>query len=506
MIVFDRNSTGRDCLMPALGFHLSGRLQPVGSVKTNCPDFADLKQKAEEACENRAFRFRLSWKCFFELPFPCYNPNMTENKQKRRWEQMAVITALSAVVICLVIMAASAALGSVFNIKDPSADIHSAQAQNQEEDSPDKPKETTDSKLPAEGDYTLHFTGVGDNLLHDVIFTYFEEDNGNRDYGPIYAATAPYFQNADLAYINFETVCAGDDYGLSGYPNFNGPLEMIDTLAGMSIDWMSTSSNHSMDTGAEGLMNEMNYLEEKYPEIDYTGTHLSAEAKSEPVVREVNGIKVGLAGLTYGMNGYTNPEGMDYLVDVFLDYNMENIDYAAIDAAVDPLMDVSDIQMVAMHWGIEYQTVPNEIQKEVARYLNEKGVEVIIGTHPHVIQPVELIQSEDQTTLCYYSLGNFLSAQDQAQTMVGGMADFTLRYDPKEKKTEFTEIRFIPTITWISPDLRTYHTYTIKEYTDEMAAGQFVSVVNGQDCSLEYVRSFVRDVMQEPEGIDIVYE
>ena len=111
------------------------------------------------------------------------------------------------------------------------------------------------------------FTGVGDNLLHDTLFIYHEQDTGNRDYSGMYSEVTPYFQKSDISYINFETPCAGDAFGLSGYPSFNVPLEMIDTLAGMGLNWFSTSSNHSMDAGADGLLAEMAYINEKYPRI-----------------------------------------------------------------------------------------------------------------------------------------------------------------------------------------------------------------------------------------------
>lgn len=405
---------------------------------------------------------------------------------------------------CLILAAVIAIFTMIF-----SALFHTAGevlADADEQTTVDEQLVSSEETPEVSGDLSLHFVGVGDNLLHDVIFTYFEEDYNSRDFSPIYENTTQYTQNADLAYINFETVCAGDDYGLSGYPNFNGPVEMIDTLAGQGFDWFSTSSNHSMDVGIDGLFTEMEYLEEHWPDIAYTGTHLSQEAADTPVVIDVNGIKVGLAGFTYGMNGYTLPDGYDYAVDLFLDYDMTEIDYEAIDAKIDALQDVSDVQIVAMHWGVEYAEDYNEIQSTVAQYLNSKGVEVIIGTHPHVIQPVEFIVSEDQTTLCYYSLGNFVSAQDTAERMIGGMADFVLNYNTETGEVSFSDVKFVPTITYISPDLRTYRTYTIHEYNDDIASGQYVTYMYGYDCSVNYVQQYVAGVMGEPEGIEIVYE
>lgn len=354
------------------------------------------------------------------------------------------------------------------------------------------------------GTSSFSFVGVGDNLLHDPIFLYYMEDTGSRDFLPLYENTLKYTRNADLSYINFETVCAGDAYGLSGYPNFNGPVEMMDTLAEAGFDWFSVSSNHSLDAGMDGLITEMDYIEENHPDISWTGAARTEEESTKPVVREVNGIRVGLAGFTYGLNGYQKPEGADWLIDV---YRAEDgsVDYDLMKTRLDALKKVSDVQIVAMHWGDEYVTEVTPEQKEIAQWMNRQGVEAIIGSHPHVIEPVEFIRSPDQTTLVYYSLGNFISAQDSNYTMVGGMADFTMHYDFDTKQASFSDVKFIPTVTWISPDLRTYRTNTISEYTNDMAAGQFVTAM-GEDVTKEWVAAYVRNIVGSPEGIEIVYE
>ena len=384
--------------------------------------------------------------------------------------------------------------------------------------SPSKPQtnspvasSTVDSQLDQPTSYpqimnssSFTFTGVGDNLLHDTIFVYHEQDHGNRDFTPLYEMTAPYFQNTDLAYCNFETVCAGDQFGLSGYPSFNGPTEMMDSLVSSGFDWFSISSNHSLDAGAEGLKYEKAYIQQHFPDMSATGAYSSYEDAQQPVVREINGIRVGLCGFTYGLNGYTVPQGMEWLIDVYRNVD-DTINYKLIDKKLDAINALSDVQIVAMHWGDEYHNEPNEEQRTLAQYLHSKGVEVIIGTHPHVIQPVEFIESSDQTTLVYYSLGNFISAQDSNVTMVGGMANFRLNYDFNTQKASFSEIQIIPTITWISPDLRQYRTTTIHEYNDDLAANHFVSA-QGMDISKAWVQQYVSSIIQGDERIQVVLE
>ncbi len=362
----------------------------------------------------------------------------------------------------------------------------------------------SESVVPEAKTASFTFRGVGDNLLHDCIYTFFEQDHGHRDYSEIYEYSAPYLQDADLAYINFETICAGDQFGLSGYPSFNGPLEMIDALSTTGIDWISVSSNHSMDAGMDGMITQLNYFRDHFPNISYTGAYRSEEEAHQPVVREINGIKVGLAGFTYGLNGYQKPEGADWLIDVYRAGD-GSIDYALIDRKLAELEGASDVQIVAMHWGEEYHNDVLEEQQQLAQYLNSKGVEVIIGTHPHVIEPAEILHGDNQDTLVYYSLGNFLHCQHENTTMVGGMADFTLNYDFGSGKTTFSDVKFVPTVNWMSPDLRTYRPMTIHEYNDDWAANHFVTA-QGQDLSKAWVQQYVQSVMGTPEGIEIVLE
>jgi poly-gamma-glutamate synthesis protein (capsule biosynthesis protein) len=320
----------------------------------------------------------------------------------------------------------------------------------------------------------------------------------------MYANVKSLISDADFAYINLETICAGDDYGLSGYPNFNGPTEILDALADTGFDWFSTASNHTLDAGVDGLMAEMEYLDENLPQITYTGTAKSQEQKDTPTVVEINGIKVGLASFAYGLNGYTLPEGYEYAVNLFTTEDESGLNKEAIDEVIDKLQDVSDVQIVTMHWGQEYQYEPNDLQIETANYLNEKGVDVIIGAHPHVIQPVDIIESDAGKTLVYYSLGNFISGQDRNDTMIGGMADFTLTYNEKTKEVGFEDVTFRTLVTWQSVDLRTIYTVTAEDFTDELGASSNVYNVMGDDMSLEFVNSFTHEVLKDPDFLTII--
>ena len=341
------------------------------------------------------------------------------------------------------------------------------------------------------------FIGVGDNLYHGALY-YRQRMAGNGyNFDTYYDGTREYSENADLAYINMETICNGDEhYELSSYPLFNGPKEVIDAVYNAGFDWWSISSNHSLDTGANGLLEQLNTIHEKYPDIITTGSHTSLEDKNTPIVKEINGIKVGFLGYTYGLNGLIVPEDKEWLVSM-IDKDQMKIDMEA-------LSKVSDIQMVAMHWGVEYSTSISEEQKNLTKYLNELGAEVIIGTHPHVIEPAEIYHGENQDTLVYYSLGNYTSAQDAAPRMVGGMASFTVNYDPNTFETSFTDVKFIPTVTWFDGGFNDWKTYTLADYNNDLYATH--RHVYDFDLSKEWVTNFVKEVLGEPEDIEIVYE
>ena len=339
------------------------------------------------------------------------------------------------------------------------------------------------------------FVGVGDNLYHNIQYMC-QEQNEYYNFDSYYEMTNKYTQKADLAYINFETLCIGEEYGLSGYPTFNGPTEILSSVNKAGFDWWSLSSNHSMDRGVEGLLKQIELVRENYPDVITTGSHTSKKDRNRTLVKEINGIKVGFLGYTYGLNGFVLPEDKPWLVDL--------IDKEQMKKDMEALSKVSDIQLVSMHWGDEYQTYPNDEQQDLANYLNELGAEVVIGSHPHVIQPAKIIKGKKQDTLVYYSLGNYTSTQDVDERMVGGMASFTVNYDPNTKKTSFTDTKFIPLITWFDAGYSTWKTYSIEDYNDSIASTHRLS--GEYDMSKEWVQQYVQSVMQDSEGIEVVLE
>ena len=210
---------------------------------------------------------------------------------------------------------------------------------------------------------------------------------------------------------------------------------------------------------------------------------------------EKNGVKIGLLSYTYGLNGFALPDGKEYLVNL--------IDEDRIREDMKALNQISDVQVVSMHWGVEYQFEENEEQRALAQLLSDEGADVIIGTHPHVLQPMEVLKGEEgNETLVMYSLGNFVSAQDVNSRMLGGMAKWTLVYHPSDKSVSFKNICFEPTVMYFDPSGTDVQVYPLSEYTDDTGASHYLSAY-GQDMSKQYFIDLVKEIMGNT--VELVY-
>lgn len=343
----------------------------------------------------------------------------------------------------------------------------------------------------------VSFLAAGDNLIHSSIYDSNKTGDNSYDFNNIYTNTNALTQSVDVAYLNQETICAGEELGLSNYPAFNAPYEVLDAAVNAGFDWISTSSNHSLDRGEQGIINEHEYLS-KYQDIFVTGTHPTQEDANDLQVINKNGMKIGILGYTYGLNGYMLPEDKPYLVDL--------IDKEKIKADMKRLKKVSDVQIVSMHWGQENQFVQNSEQEELAQYLSDIGVDVIIGCHPHVIQPMDYVQSKDgNETLVIYSMGNFLSAMAENNNLLGGLPMWNIEYNTKSEKVSFKDVKFVPTVTYIKYGGGTndvYRTYTLKDYNNTLSASQWLTTTQNQDTTKEYYISLVNEVMGDKVPLD----
>lgn len=286
----------------------------------------------------------------------------------------------------------------------------------------DTPKEPVIEKS------SLSFIGVGDALIHNGVYidanTYKTDSNGyyKYDFSKMFTYIKDIIAPYDLKFYNQETVIGGKRLGLSNYPNFNSPDEIGLDLIKTGFNMVNLASNHTLDKYETGALYSAN-LWKNQKDVYAVGSYISQEERDKVRIEEKNGITYTLLGYTYGTNGISVPVGKEYLVNLYSDEKAKE--------DIEKVRDKVDVVMVSMHWGTEYTHVPTEEQRRQAKYLASLGVDVIIGHHPHVIQPIEFIDN----TLVIYSLGNFISAQDGINKRVGMMATFTINKTTTDGKT-----------------------------------------------------------------------
>ena len=257
---------------------------------------------------------------------------------------------------------------------------------------------------------------AGDAMMHQAQIDDARRGDGTYDYSQYFTSVTPYVTAADYAVVNLETAVSKPPF--SGYPCFNAPESYIDALAEAGFDLFLNANNHTLDRLDRGLRSTIDALDRRG--LDHIGTYKSAAARDTllPFIKEINGIKVAFLNYTYGTNGIK--PGSDVVVDY--------IDKSLIAHDVRDARDAgAEIVTVCIHWGDEYRMLPNNYQREFADYLRSLDVDVVIGGHPHVIQPAVMYMRRDgRPQLVFYSLGNFISNMKKRDTRGGMMAKVTL--------------------------------------------------------------------------------
>ncbi|MDR2376560.1 MAG: CapA family protein, partial [Treponema sp.] len=301
---------------------------------------------------------------------------------------------------------------------------------------------------------------AGDNLFHDVMIRPNREPPA-YDFTACYAEIKPIIEPADIAFINQETLLGGEAYGFSGYPLFNTPQEVGDALKAAGFDVINHATNHIMDKGEGAIFATMDYWD-TVPGIQYLGIYRSQEDRdTKKIIIEKNGIKTGFLSYTYGTNGLPVPRDKPYLVSLISDPVMEK--------EIKALRPLCDFLIVSMHWGVEYEHTISASQKRLSRFLADNRVDLIIGHHPHVLEPYEFLDRPDgQKTLCFYSLGNFISAQSTGPTQMGGIA--FVRIKQHQNITSIDEAGIIPVVNHYENGLSGFKVYPLYNYTEDLAA------------------------------------
>lgn len=254
---------------------------------------------------------------------------------------------------------------------------------------------------------------AGDALIHDSIYKDSRTTGDNYDFSSIFTNINDKIKNYDLAFYNQETIIGGKNLGLSSYPRFNTPDEFANLMVGIGFNVVSLANNHSMDKNEAGILYSNNYWATQKGVIT-SGTNSSFEEQDNIKIAEKNGIKYAMIAYTTLTNGLNAPRGKEYLVNIYSNERARR--------DIEQVRDKVDVLMVSMHWGVEYTNTPTQNQKDIATYLSSLGVDIIIGHHPHVIQPIEYIGN----TIVFYSLGNFVSAQVGSDKLTGLIASIDI--------------------------------------------------------------------------------
>lgn len=266
---------------------------------------------------------------------------------------------------------------------------------------------------------TVSLSAVGDILIHDKVYNSAKTTDG-YDFGPMFEKVKPFLEKSDITVANSESIIGGDEIGLSSYPSFNSPFEVGDALKDAGVDVVAMANNHTLDRGLPAIENAINYWDDIG--MERTGSYLSKEERDQITVMTVNDITFSFLSYTYGTNGIPTPSGKDYLVN--------RIDKDLINSDLQHAKEHSEIVVLNLHFGDEYEPFPNEYQLEIAQFAAENGADIILGHHPHVLQPPAWIETSDgRQVFVIYSLGNFLSGQNEIPRQIGTI--FTIVVEKK---------------------------------------------------------------------------
>ncbi|MFR8759784.1 MAG: CapA family protein [Negativibacillus sp.] len=318
-----------------------------------------------------------------------------------------------------------------------------AEVQTPPVQSPPKPEQAEPTSPPQPPAPPTHATllAVGDNLIHDVIYWQAKTDDG-YDFFPAYQAVAPLIQQADLSFINQETPVVAENPPAS-YPLFNSPVQLADSLQQLGFDIVNLANNHMLDQHAAGLQSTLSLMQEHFePQGAVIGVNGAV-----PVV-ERNGIRFGFAAFTQHTNGIPLPQDKQEMI-TYTDQTER------MQQQIEQLEQTADLTVVSVHWGEENSTTPTDYQRELAQQLTEWGADLIIGTHPHVLQPVEEITSPNgNRATVLYSLGNFISAQADRANLVGAIAQIEVEKDPSTEKITIHPPQLQPVVTCYQAGMR----------------------------------------------------
>lgn len=353
------------------------------------------------------------------------------------------------------------------------------------------PEETTEEPSTAAPDVEINLLMIGDILAHEGIYESGFMPDGTLNYDHLFQNILTDTAATDINVVNQEVILGGTELGLSSYPCFNSPHEIGDAEVKAGFNVILGASNHPLDKGLAGIESCLNFWRTKHPDITVLGINQSEEDYNRINIYEKNGFKVALLNYTYGTNGIPLPDSKPYCVNL--------LDENKVVSDITHAKQMADMVVVFPHWGTEYSYTPDNNQQYWTNLFLENGVDVVLGDHPHVIEPVETLTREDgHQMVVFYSVGNFVSTQDEKPRMIGGMAKVSLVKNGTDGSCYIKEYSFSPIVTHVVFGIGQMTAYKLSDYTDSLAAVNWISSLNGcRDFSVAYCQNFCSMVLGE---------
>ena len=346
-------------------------------------------------------------------------------------------------------------------------------------DDPSNPDASDASKEEAFSRVT--FTAVGDNLIHDTVYEQAAARSSNGyDFSDAYERIADKIAAPDVAILNQETIIS-TEHNVSSYPTFNSPVEVGEEMLEIGFDVFNIATNHSLDKGEKGLISAINFWKSK--NAITCGAYLNSEEMKNIPMNEVNGVKIAYLGFTDSTNGLSLPSDSEVVL-------MRANNEAILQQRIYDAKQVADVVIVSAHWGNEYTHEPTDYQRDLAQKIASWGADVIIGTHPHVIQPVEYIKNADGSqTLVAYS-------QNRGPRMLGGMLNFEIVKNNSTGEISVENVKFSGVVTHYGYGCTNIRVYPLENYTEELASKHGVKSKTS-DFSLQYLYDILNEVIDK---------
>ncbi|MBQ5649163.1 MAG: CapA family protein [Clostridia bacterium] len=346
----------------------------------------------------------------------------------------------------------------------------------------------------ASEDKIISVLACGDNLLYRP--NTFEADelsiDGKRSYMFTYESIAEFLGSADISFINQETLLCG---GNSGYPLFNSPFEVADTLSELGFDVANIATNHMLDVGYDGALNstgegiEISRYTLENAGLTVIGGYLNEDDFNNVRILERDGVRIAFLAFTESTNTITLYDNSE----IYIPYLTEENVIAAVSAA----RKVADVIIVSAHWGVDSSSRLSDSQLYFAKLFADLGVDAVIGHHSHIVHPIEWIEGKDgNRMLCAYSLGNLIGIMEYPLTVLGGILTFDIRVADGEKPV-VENVGFVPTVYNYDKHYRNNKIYFLEDYTDEMAAEHGVCKVYDHEFTVDDLTDHIKNTVNE---------